>query len=730
MNSFSVMPYEHQSILDAYQQWLVGDLYQNYYFDNLDDPNFLQKLSVLQAEGIRHDIGLHASVTHNSIQEASSQIGRKIQSAASLITSSLDDGFSMMNTRMMEVNSSLQNIGQGIGVVNQTLQQGNKILSNIEGGINQMNRGIGAVASGINTLNHNMIAGLSALNQNMTVSMAALSENISQATSIILYQLQQSEIVLKQILDELRIPESQRERRYHIEEGMKYFNKGMQSGDCLYFEDALDEFTTATTIERKDFFSWYYIGMIHLYSKEHINPEKAMSAFDRYIHYVDALPQKHNLFDEAWMMKAECKYLMQDMDAAFSFVEKVMTGSDKAALRGMKYLSATDDSYKQQQAVEILKQLMLKNPYIIMQVLEDYDLINNEFIIQYIKDYKRDVLSEISDLFIEEGRTLESISIYTEVYTQFNEKLTHIKDKINLSKSDLGLIDLLKIKDEIHSISCDVEKFKQEDLNDVFLVSHDSNNKFGFSALKSNRVIIPHQYKLANPFTDKLTSVMDFNDKWGYIDKTGRLIVPFQYKIASCYSEGLSPFQDFSSKWGYLDNTGYVKIDLGILGEESIASSFHEGLAHIQDPRYHNGFIDKTGRVVIQNTDYGVIQSAGDFHEGFAFVRSSNNAGYIDKTGHFVIRLPSNDYFGRDFNEGIARIWLSSWDYVNKKLKVTYGFIDRNGRWITPCNWKETDYDFRDGFARVKNNDDKWGAIDKSGRLIVPCKYSSRFDIF
>ena len=469
MNSFSIMPFEHQSILDAYQQWLVGDLYQNYYFDNLDDPNFLQKLSILQAEGIRHDIGVHASVTHGSIQEASAQVGRKIQSAASLIASSLDDGFSMMNTRMMEVNSNLQNIGQGIGVVNQTLQQGNKILSNIEGGINQMNRGVSAVASGINTLNNNIIAGLSALNQNMTVGMAVLSENISQASIKILYQLQQCEIVLKQILGELRIPESQRERRYHIEEGMKYFNKGMQSGDCLYFEDALDEFTTATTIERKDFFSWYYIGMIHLYSKEHLDLEKALSAFDRYIHYADALPQKHNLFNEAWMMKAECKYLMQDMDAAFGFVEKVMTGSDKAALRGMKYLSATGDSYKQQQAVEILKHLMQKNPYIVMQVLEDYDLVNNEFITEFLNGYRAETAKEISQqlLLCEKKMEQYPLSSYKtyfkkEVFDVFNAIKAQVRAKIQ----EMGIVDVVAQKEKLQALSEVIKKatIRAEDL--------------------------------------------------------------------------------------------------------------------------------------------------------------------------------------------------------------------------------------------------------------------------
>lgn len=439
MNSFSIMPYEHQSILDSYQQWLVSDLYQNYYFDNLNDPNFLQKLSILQAEGIRHDIGVHAAVTHGSIQEASSRVGRKIQSAASLITSSLDDGFSMMNTRMLEVNGNLQSIDKRVGEVNQTLQQGNQILSNIDGGISQMNRGINVLVSGVNRLDSHIVAGF-----------AALGSNISQAASIVQYQLQQSEIVLQQILDELRIPESQRERRYHIEEGMKYFNKGMQSGDCLYFEDALDEFTTAISIERKDFFSWYYTGMIYLYSKEHINPEKALSAFDRYMHYADALPQRHNLFDEAIMMKAECKYLMQEMGTAYLLVEKLVPNSTKAALRAMKYLSASTESNKQQQAVVILKGLMQKNPYIVMQILEDYDLLSNTFITDFLSKFKTEVLKETDQLISNLDKEMESLKKYPlSLYRDIADELYSLKVRVKSAERELGVVDALLLREKL-----------------------------------------------------------------------------------------------------------------------------------------------------------------------------------------------------------------------------------------------------------------------------------------
>lgn len=752
MNSFSVMPYEHQSILDAYQQWLVGDLYQNYYFDNIDDPNFLQKLSVLQAEGIRHDIGLHASVTHNSIQEASSQIGRKIQSAASLITSSLDDGFSMMNTRMMEVNSNLQSIGQGIGAVNQTLQQGNQILSNIEGGINQMNRGIGAVASGINTLNRNMIAGLSALNQNMTVGMAALSENISQASSIILYQLQQCEIVLKQILDELRIPESQRERRYHIEEGMKYFNKGMNSGDCLYFEDALDEFIQATTIERKDFFSWYYIGMIHLYSKEHIDPEKALSAFDRYIHYADALPQKHNLFDEAWMMKAECKYLMQEMDAAFGFVEKVMNGSVKAALRGMKYLSASNDRYKQQQAVEILKHLMLKNPYIVMQVLEDYDILNNTFITNYLKDVRTNTIYENSKLISmcdEEMGTLKKypLSYYKDVFDELNSL------KARTKSDNFGLVDVFKMRESLHALPEKIKKVciraeKQtltEQLKSMrneiasfskYTTFYDTISKrvadieSKISSVNINETQIQQEIEIIPKILDEfrkdsdikyLTPSKDSSGKYGYRSDRSRyvrFVIPNKWMDAKPFSEGLAAVKDNNGKWGFIDETGSTVLPYHW---EDCFGGFHEGLASVKDVSGKWGYIDKHGQLVIPCQ----WESAYEFSEDLAVVCGPNyKYGYIDKQGQMVI--PNKWGHACSFKEGMASVSVKGVCVINGDLFYPQsGYIDKKGSVVIPCRWYNAE-DFQDGLAVVRDKiNGKHGIIDRQGNLNSPCQWKS-----
>ena len=667
MNSFSIQQYqyeyEHQSVMDSYKQWLARDLYANLFTDKVDDPVFLQKLSFFQAEGIRHDIACHAAVTHSSIQNASKQVGQKIQSAAALISSSLDDGFSLMNNRMVEVNNNLGLIGQGVNAVNETLRYGNQILSNID-------KGIGTIA----------------------VGMQVLSSNIAQAASVIRFSLLQMHGTLKLILDELRIPESQRERRYHIEEGMKYFSKGMKSGNCLYFEDALDEFSKATSIERKDFFSWYYIGMIHLYSKDHLDIDKASSAFDRYIHYADALQERHNLFDEALMMKAECYYLKQDAEQAYKLIEELIPVNDKAALRAMKYLSVSENTKKQ--AVEILKQLMQKNPYIVMQVLEDYDLINNPHLIQYIQDYKKKLHKDFSELILTAKKELESTEI-----ASINTQLQKLEEK---NKEDSrGIVDELHDLEEIQLIIGKIRK-----LRTIQLSPYSDYSKYGYKDSVTNEIIISGKWKKVGEFFSGLAPVQDFNNEWGYIDKTGKVIIANQWQSANDFFGGLAKVEDFKNKKGIIDKTGNFITPC----QWDYISILGEGFFKVKDSNNKWGIIDKTGNFITPCKwkdigDINFLIAVKDFY--------SERWGFIDKNNRLVVPCLWISYSDINFVEGRRPVSDS-----NGK----WGYVDAKGCLILQCQWQKAQI-FCEGLASVQDFNGKWGYIDRNGCLVIPCQW-------
>ena len=107
------------------------------------------------------------------------------------------------------------------------------------------------------------------------------------------------------------------------------------------------------------------------------------------------------------------------------------------------------------------------------------------------------------------------------------------------------------------------------------------------------------------------------------------------------------------------------------------------------------------------------------FHEEFAIVRKNGLLrenglyGYIDKTGKEII--PCKYKEENSFSEGLAVVRKDSF----------YGYIDKTGKEIIPCQYKDA-YSFSEGLALVKK-DDFYGYIDKTGKEIIPCQYKDAY---
>jgi len=105
-------------------------------------------------------------------------------------------------------------------------------------------------------------------------------------------------------------------------------------------------------------------------------------------------------------------------------------------------------------------------------------------------------------------------------------------------------------------------------------------------------------------------------------------------------------------------------------------------------------------------------KEVGDYHEGLAWVKDANGKwGFIDKTGRLVI--PCQWVEAERFSEGLA---------VVRDFNDKWGFIDKTGRLVIPCKWKGAG-NFSEGLAAVEDANDKWGYIDKTGKVIIPCQW-------
>lgn len=258
-------------------------------------------------------------------------------------------------------------------------------------------------------------------------------------------------------------------------------------------------------------------------------------------------------------------------------------------------------------------------------------------------------------------------------------------------------------------------------------------DKFGF-ADRNGKVVIEPQFYRASPFKDGMAWIQVDGGR-GFIDQSGKIVVQPRFVAADDFSDGLAAVTLDGENWGYVDKSGVVVIK-----------------PQFTVPRYFDG-------PPINNTD-------GRFAETVAYVQGTNQSGYINKTGNFVIRLGLGPHWpplvqGYPFSEGLAFVTLNgnrnghsvqTNGYIDKSGKVVIagdfdwggvfsggvaavgskgktGFIDKNGRWLKLPAYQQgyfPDEGFSEGllYLMEKQGDVyKIGFVNQSGEIVIPFKF-------
>jgi tetratricopeptide (TPR) repeat protein len=128
--------------------------------------------------------------------------------------------------------------------------------------INQLGQVIGR---GMNVLSNQM--------SDVNDSLGFLNRNMD----IQIEQQKLSNLLLQNIAELLRVPDSEKERQHSIELGIKFFVNSIKDSDL--YSDALEELLKAESLMKQDYFVLHRIGCIYLYVEKYINPEKALDYF-------------------------------------------------------------------------------------------------------------------------------------------------------------------------------------------------------------------------------------------------------------------------------------------------------------------------------------------------------------------------------------------------------------------------------------------------------------------
>lgn len=125
----------------------------------------------------------------------------------------------------------------------------NKIISTIENSIDDINENLWEANRNLEQINSTLHWGFSSLIEQLTINNNKLN----------------------QIIELLNIPDSQKQRKHHIEKGFEFMKKG--NYDSIFYKKAKENFEKVIDIEDTDYLSLQQLGIIHLYCDSFLDLE-------------------------------------------------------------------------------------------------------------------------------------------------------------------------------------------------------------------------------------------------------------------------------------------------------------------------------------------------------------------------------------------------------------------------------------------------------------------------
>ena len=95
-------------------------------------------------------------------------------------------------------------------------------------------------------------------------------------------------------------------------------------------------------------------------------------------------------------------------------------------------------------------------------------------------------------------------------------------------------------------------------------------------------------------YNEGLAPVMNDEQYWGFVDKTGRLVIPCRYRQVGSFSEGLAYVSEDYQFYGYIDKTGRLVIPMDF----KEAGNFKNGKAEVTTENNKPAIINKSGRII------------------------------------------------------------------------------------------------------------------------------------
>ena len=336
-----------------------------FYDRHSNENNLSQWTKHLQTEAYISDIGDIVTRNRRELESTMNNASAEQVKAINQVCGSLDAGFREVNGHLKDINSN---------------------ISGLRGEINEM---------------------------------AAM---LDWKLSMLIEEQRVTNDLLGNIATLLRIPDSQKQRVYHIEQGLKYLkNDFLEEIDSSFYIDALEGFQEAEKIERKDFITLNRIGQIYLYSKKYMDIPLAEQYFLKSAreasveanaggtttsnnlnpHGYNSGQYSESPFKiaaaEAFLYASRCCYLQNKLQEAAEFSGKAYTlipDFFEAGFEQAKYLAANS---KETEAASVLETVISKDRFLSIKTLTDRDLSSKNSVLSLLGKFQQTSIRNAKD---------------------------------------------------------------------------------------------------------------------------------------------------------------------------------------------------------------------------------------------------------------------------------------------------------------------------------------------
>jgi tetratricopeptide (TPR) repeat protein len=440
-------------------------------------------------------------------------------------------------------------------IINEQTKQYNKIISN------STDRQVEVINNSIQTVCGTIEAGFEMLSYDLkeiSYGINDISSEINKVSSIldwklstIIENLKLTNLLLGNIAILLRIPDIQKERQDYIEKGLKFF-KNASFDDSLY-ENSLKYLLKAEEIEPEDFFTLHRIGLIYLYSSNHLSPGKAEKYFrdsakfavvelnsESIItkNYVQGDPSQKLLNQllspeniriqaaESYLFAGRCCFLQENFNECSILAEKAFELVPDFI--DARYLNAQALvlNNKVQESISVLEEIVDRDIHFTLKIAKDPLLIEELEIQIFLKKTKESLHSKAIQLITKCKESKINHSVINIELTKVENLLEN--DTIIHNHKALSLLELEKEREFAPLENMTNQRFF-ETLIKLRETLQTSDNKYPFE-------------EFCNPLFEKLSELTQWDFPIIITEVSRSFSGDFQYKTASGLSEETSDY--------------------------------------------------------------------------------------------------------------------------------------------------------------------------------------------